>query len=422
MSVESLAALVGNVAHARLLRLLAAAPNGVARAFLTPEELGVVRELSAMGIVSEVGGQVSLASPYAGDAASVDLLREAANRDDAELERLRSDHAELAGLLGFLQELYATLTGCRTIAELFRSTYRRLAGTVPFDIGCAVMLEQNLDMYVSKLPRHEELVSERLVEAVRTALGDQVSASFASTDVIIRGDFSDLPEHDLAGDPLDHQVQAVLLLENRIAGALILYRSGRAFSSQEQRILELLANQIAILLGNIRANEQIQNLADTDDLTGIWNKRAFRRQLPSEIERARTYGIALSLVLFDVDDFKGVNDRYGHVMGDVLLSELCGTVRETLRPPDLFARFGGDEFAVILPHTDLPGARSAAERMIKRVRELRIGGPDDDAIRCTISIGIAALDDSDKGPSELVARADQRLYEAKRNGKDRYSL
>ena len=201
-----------------------------------------------------------------------------------------------------------------------------------------------------------------------------------------------------------------------------LYRSGRPFSSQEQRILELLANQIAILLGNIRANEQIQNLADTDDLTGIWNKRAFRRQLPSEIERARTYGIALSLMLFDIDDFKEVNDRYGHMMGDVLLSELCGTVCETLRPPDLFARFGGDEFAVILPHTDLLGARSVAERMIKRVRELQIGGPDEIAIRCTISIGIAALDGSDKGASELLARADERLYDAKRIGKDRFSL
>lgn len=422
MTVESLAALVENDALARLLRILLAAPQGVAREFLTPGELESAEELIRRGVAHEAAGLLSVDPRYSADPAIVALLRDAADRCASEVERLRIDHEELAGLLGFLRELYQALTGCRTIAELFRSTFRRVAGTVPFDVGCAVMLEQNLDMYVSKLPRHEELVSDRLVEAVRKALGAQVSASFASTDVIIRGDFSDLPEHDLSGDPIEHQVQAVLLLDNRIAGALLLYRSGRPFSSQEQRILELLANQIALLLGNIRANEQIQNLADTDDLTGIWNKRAFRRQLPSEIERARTYGIALSLMLFDIDDFKGVNDRYGHMMGDVLLSELCGTVRETLRPPDLFARFGGDEFAVILPHTDLLGARSVAERMIKRVRELQIGGTDESAIRCTISIGIAALDGSDKGASELLARADQRLYDAKRIGKDRFSL
>lgn len=422
MTVESLATLVENDAFARLLRILVAAPQGVAREFLTPGELASAGELIRRGVAHEAAGLLTVDPRYSEDPAVVALLRDAADRGASDIERLRIDHEELAGLLGFLREFYQALTGCRTIAELFRSTFRRVAGTVPFDVGCAVMLEQNLDMYVSKLPRHEELVSDRLVETVRKALEAQVSASFASTDVIIRGDFSDLPEHDLSGDPIEHQVQAVLLIENRIAGALLLYRSGRPFSSQEQRILELLANQIAILLGNIRANEQIQNLADTDDLTGIWNKRAFRRQLPSEIERARTYGIALSLMLFDIDDFKGVNDRYGHMMGDVLLSELCGTVRETLRPPDLFARFGGDEFAVILPHTDLLGARSVAERMIKRVRELQIGGPDEVAIRCTISIGIAALDGSDKGASELLARADQRLYDAKRIGKDRFSL
>ena len=421
MTVESLVGILGNGANVRLLRILLAAPQGVARDFLTPMELAAAGELERLGVVRDAGGLLAVEPRIASDPAAVALLRDVAGRSEAEIERLRSDHEELAGLLGFLRELYAALTDCRTIAELFRSTFRRLAGTVPFDIGCAVMLEQNLDIYLSKLPRHEDLVSDRLVEAVRRSVGAQVSASFASTDVIVRGDFSDLPEHELAGDPLEHQVQAVLLLENRIAGALILFRTGAAFSSQEQRILELLANQIAILLGNIRAYEQIQNLADTDDLTGIWNKRVFRRQLPAEIERARTYIVALSLILFDVDDFKGVNDRYGHVMGDVLLSELCGTVRETLRPPDVFARFGGDEFAVILPHTDLLGARSLAERMIKRVRELRIGGPDEGAIRCTISIGIATLDASDKGPAELVARADQRLYEAKRLGKDRFS-
>jgi diguanylate cyclase (GGDEF)-like protein len=108
-------------------------------------------------------------------------------------------------------------------------------------------------------------------------------------------------------------------------------------------------------------------------------------------------------------------------MGDVLLSELCGAVRETLRPPDLFARFGGDEFAVILPHTDLPGARSVAERMIRNVRELRIGGADDGAIRCTISIGMATLDAIDKAAQEFVSRADEKLYESKRLGKDRFS-
>lgn len=421
MSVESLAGLLVEDAHVRLVRLLVAAPAGVPEGILAPDEAAAASALAARGIVRQAAGTVALAPELASDAALAAFLRDRVARSAVEAERLRADYDEIAGLLSFLQELYNALTGCRTIAELFRSAFRRLAGTVPFDIGCAVMLEQNLDLYVSKLPKHEELVSDRLVDAVRGTLGAQLSASFSSTDVVVRGDFSDLPGHELDGDPIAHQAQTLLVIDNRSAGALILYRGGSAFSAQEQRILELLANQIAILLGNIRANEQIQNLADTDDLTGIWNKRAFRRQLQSEVERSRTYTIPLSLILFDIDDFKLINDSYGHVMGDVLLSELCGAVRETLRPPDLFARFGGDEFAVILPHTDLPGSRSVAERMIRCVRDLRIGGSDEGAIRCTISIGMATLDTIDRGASELLARADQKLYEAKRLGKDRFS-
>jgi diguanylate cyclase (GGDEF)-like protein len=419
--VESLAGLLVGDASIRLVRLLVASPAGVALELLTPDESEAATVLVARGILTVRDGVVALDSGITSDRALALFLRDAAERAAREAERLRADYDEIAGLLNFLQELYDALTGCRTIAELFRSAFRRLAGTVPFDIGCAVMLEQNLDLYVSKLPRHEELVSERFVAAVRGALGAQISASFASTDVVVRGDFSDLPEHELEGDPIERQAATLLVLDNRAAGALILCRAGQPFSSQEERILELLSNQIAILLGNIRANEQIQNLADTDDLTGIWNKRAFRRHLLSEIERSRTYTIPMSLILFDIDDFKIVNDTHGHVMGDVLLSELCGAVRETLRPPDVFARFGGDEFAVILPHTDLLGARSVAERMIRNVRELRIGGADDGAIRCTISIGMATLDDVDRGAAELVTRTDQKLYEAKRLGKDRFS-
>lgn len=421
MRVESIAGLLVGDASIRLVRLLVASPSGVVSELLTPDESEAANALIARGIATMKDGLVALEPAIDVDRGLALFLRDAAARAAQEAGRLRADYDEIAGLLSFLQELYNALTGCRTIAELFRSAFRRLSGAIRFDIGCAVMLEQNIDLYVSKLPRHEELVSERLIEAVRGTLGAQLSASFGSTDVVVRGDFSDLPGHDLDGDPLERQAQTMLMLDNRAAGALILCRAGQPFSSQEQRLLELLANQIAILLGNIRANEQIQNLADTDDLTGIWNKRAFRRHLQAEIERSRTYAIPMSLVLFDIDDFKTINDSFGHVMGDVLLSELCGAVRETLRPPDVFARFGGDEFAVILPHTDLPGARSVAERMIKNVRDLRIGGTDEGAIRCTISIGMATLDDVDKGGAELVTRADQKLYEAKRLGKDRIS-
>jgi two-component system cell cycle response regulator len=176
-----------------------------------------------------------------------------------------------------------------------------------------------------------------------------------------------------------------------------------------------------MLLDTIEARAKIANLADTDDLTGIWNKRYFRRQLPQEIERARTFNIPLSLLLFDIDEFKQINDSFGHVIGDVVLSELCGVVRETLRPTDTLARFGGDEFAIILPHTDIGGAVAVAERVMKRVRALTIPTDEEGAIQCAISIGLAEFRREDVTSNDLIRRADERLYLSKRQGKNRYT-
>jgi diguanylate cyclase (GGDEF)-like protein len=222
-----------------------------------------------------------------------------------------------------------------------------------------------------------------------------------------------------ADGALTHDLAAILQIENRTAGLLLLMRDA-PFDETDAQLLEIFAAQVAMLLGHLSAREQIQNLADTDDLTGIWNKRYFRRHLPQEIERARVYSLPLSLLMFDVDDFKEINDSLGHTIGDVVLSELCGAVRETLRPPDLFARFGGDEFALILPHTDLGGACAVAQRILNEVRALTIPTDEEGSVRCSISLGVANYESGD-GATDLIRRADERLYESKRSGKNRYT-
>jgi diguanylate cyclase (GGDEF)-like protein len=331
-----------------------------------------------------------------------------------------SPTAELQRLAALIQELTSRAARSESASELFARAFPTLFGCVPFDLAVAVMIEQNLDLFITTRAGGDALVDDTLAARIRTTLGQLIPVSFESTEIVVKSEHHDLPPGEIA--PLQFETHALLKADNRTAGVLMLCRAADEFHEVDGQVLDIFSTQISMLLGMIRAREQIVSLADTDDLTGIWNKRFFRRQLPQEIERARTYSIPLSLLLFDIDDFKEINDTLGHVIGDVVLSELCGAVREMLRPPDFIARFGGDEFAIILPHTDLVGASSVAERILKQVRALTIPTDEEGSVQCSISIGIAEWDAADVTANDLVRRADEKLYVSKRMGKNRYTV
>ena len=334
-----------------------------------------------------------------------------------ELARLRAEHRQISDLLALIQELTSTVVRSESVGDLFARAYGTLFDCVPFDVAAAVMLEQNLDLYVSTRVGAESLLDDALIAKIRHTLETLIPVSFATTEVVVKAERHDLPCGETPG--VGHEASALLQHDRRAAGLVLLGRRD-AFSDREQQILTIFATQVSMLLDTIRARERISNLADTDELTGMWNRRYFRRQLPQEIERARTFSVPLSLLLFDIDEFKQINDSFGHVVGDVVLSELCGSVREMLRPTDMIARYGGDEFVVVLPHTDLDGARAVSDRILARVRALTIPADDDTAIRCSISIGLAEFSHDDTG-DDLFRRADERLYSAKRMGKNRYT-
>lgn len=171
---------------------------------------------------------------------------------------------------------------------------------------------------------------------------------------------------------------------------------------------------------NIEANyhEEIYRLMTMDALTQTHNRRYFNEALEREFQRSLRYHRALSLVLFDVDHFKQVNDTYGHVAGDSVLRQLSRVVKPRLRQQDMLARVGGEEFAVLLPEVELAGALVAAEKVRHLVEGARFVAQDKE-FGCTVSAGVASFDPRMTSPQGLYESADRNLYEAKRGGRNR---
>jgi diguanylate cyclase (GGDEF)-like protein len=169
--------------------------------------------------------------------------------------------------------------------------------------------------------------------------------------------------------------------------------------------------------------ERTERSAATDPLTRLCNRRAFRDALDREVRRGRRYGLSLSLAMLDLDDFKRINDLYGHLFGDVVLQRVARLVRRSIREADVACRYGGDEIAVILPETERLGAYAVASRIRERVetsfRDEPSGGR---TVPLTLSGGLAAYPEDGLEPDVLVARADEALYLAKRRSKNRIML
>ena len=207
-----------------------------------------------------------------------------------------------------------------------------------------------------------------------------------------------------------------------IAGAISVWRTGRPFSHRERELFHYLAGQAAVSVENVGLHETVNRQAVTDELTGLSNRRRFQETMSAEVERAKRFSTELGLVMLDIDDFKAVNDTYGHQQGDLVLREVAKILKASSREIDEPARYGGEELALVLPGTDLEGAHQLAERVREGIAALRLpilGDADAEPLRITASFGAAAVPVSAEDVRGLVAAADEALYQAKRAGKNR---
>jgi len=167
------------------------------------------------------------------------------------------------------------------------------------------------------------------------------------------------------------------------------------------------------------ANVELERLARTDPLTGLANRRHFMEELESEVERAQRYGRPLSVVLLDLDHFKRVNDTYGHAAGDDVLRGAARALKSVCRDVDVAARLGGEELALILPETDVVGARTVAERVRERIAGQSHTAPSGERFTVTASLGVATARDDTRTGEDLLHASDEALYKAKDDGRNR---
>lgn len=212
-----------------------------------------------------------------------------------------------------------------------------------------------------------------------------------------------------------------LVFEKKVLGVLFANDARHhGFSSQEKRALTVLASFAATAIDRVKLHQLTKELTRIDGLTGLYNYRYFHERLDEELQRAKRYNRPLSVIMLDVDDFKRINDSFGHHQGDLVLKGIAGIVRQSMRDVDMASRYGGEEFTVMLPETDTHHSLVVAERIRRNVEKRTpglLGAPMQKGAR--ISLGIACFPHDADEKDDLIQRADEAMYIAKAKGKNR---
>ncbi len=369
----------------------------------------------ARGIFTAEDGHI-LAAMASHIAIALDTARAVQLEMNLEAERRQRELAD--GLREISQGLSSTLDRI----EVMRRFMHSVRALVPFDRALALMVEGTISD-----PPERVLVPLTGLGYPELNLRLAVIGGELLSETVISGTLLELPDlvheprflHPSPQEPSSRSLLAVPLQGyQEHVGVLLLERvQVHPFSPNEQSLVLAGAEQAGIALQNARLYGEVQRLATTDELTGLSNRRQILTQGEVELARARRYGKPLSAVMMDIDHFKTFNDRFGHAVGDRVLSTVAEWARSALRTLDVIGRYGGEEFVALLPETDLAGAALVAERLRQAVGQSHVpseAGP----LSVTISLGVAQLVFGE-GLAGLLNRADEALYQAKEGGRNR---
>jgi diguanylate cyclase (GGDEF)-like protein len=308
----------------------------------------------------------------------------------------------------------------RDLASLLQSILEITQGAIP-EGYCSILL---LDQGTRALKLSASRGYTSMAEGLTIALGQGVTGRCAeSAQVIVVDDVTQVPDY-ISGVPgARSEVAVPLLVEGRVMGVLNAEsQQPSAYGDDHVRTLSVIAQQVAVVLRAAQLHEETRRLAITDPLTGLYNRRHFIAQLDDHLRRARRYRETLAVVFLDLDDFKTLNDRFGHNPGDRALQAVAAAMRAWVRDTDEVARLGGDEFAALLLQAEGESAWQVVERLRRTVGEIVLTDREGVRIPMTISAGVAMFPTNGVDAESLLQRADNALYAAKRQGKDRVVL
>jgi diguanylate cyclase (GGDEF)-like protein len=300
-----------------------------------------------------------------------------------------------------------------------RGTLRELATSFN---EMARRLERRLRELESQRRRHRELIASFGEALAATHDGSQLRRAIVETAVeavgAVGGVLIDGDDLVVVGDPhaAEHRIELPLTSGQVSFGVLKLF--AQRFEADAVMVTTSLAAQAVVALDNARLHGIVERQALVDPLTGLSNRRHGQDALALEISRTARFGDPLALVIVDVDSFKSINDSHGHLFGDRVLRDVADVLRATLRRIDLPTRWGGDEFVLLLPGTDVTGALALAERLRAALADRVLFAPNGSTVTITASFGVAVCPDVGSD-AELLAAADEALYAAKRAGKNR---
>jgi diguanylate cyclase (GGDEF)-like protein len=339
-----------------------------------------------------------------------------------DITRLKNAEAaaiEARNVAETLREAGLTLSAKLDFKQISALILELLRRVIPYDIGAFLTLEEaSLRMAAIKRPADLRNLIGETYPVAGSRLCNQAVQLKRPLISPIGG-----PEDILLPLRPDQDVRfflgAPIVFRDQVTGLIALYNFGtRAFTEADARVTELFASQVAIAMDNSRRVEQMERQAVTDELTGLYNRRAFIPLGEKEVGRARRYHRPLALILFDIDHFKSVNDSHGHLIGDHVLQVLTKLVTKTTRATDVVCRYGGEEFIVLMPEASREEGLAMAERLRQEISRMTVV-TEAGTLSLTVSLGVAALRaDEDESFESLIARADRAMYQAKAAGRD----